>query len=511
MLPASLTQANAKLKAAAGREARLFLACRSATISRHQKRTTGREMETRAAQPNNEQARQAAVTLLRERYGERAATGSAIRQQHANTLTWIANEPPDAVVWPTTVEEVVDIVRLAAEHRVPIIAFGAGTSLEGHVNAPAGGIALDLARMNRILAVRPRDLDCTVEAGVTRRQLNEHLRDQGLFFPVDPGADEATLGGMAATRASGTNAVRYGTMRENVLNVTAVMADGSVVRTGARARKSAAGYDLTRLLIGSEGTLGIITEVTVRLYGVPETVVSAVCPFATTQGACDASIQAIALGLGVARIELLDGVQISAVNAYAKLQLQETPTLFVEFHGTEAATREQVATFEDIAREQGALEFSCAAEAEARRRLWQARHDAFWAVRTCWPGKTVLVTDVAVPISHLADCITETEADIQRSGLTAPIVGHVGDGNFHTIPIFDPENEREVTALRSFLDRLANRAIAVDGTCSGEHGIGEGKIALLEREMGSGVAVMRQVKRALDPLNILNPGKIFRL
>lgn len=511
MLPASLTQANAKLKAAAGREARLFLACRSATISRHQKHTTGREMETRAAQPNNEQARQAAVTLLRERYGERAATGSAIRQQHANTLTWIANEPPDAVVWPTTVEEVVDIVRLAAEHRVPIIAFGAGTSLEGHVNAPAGGIALDLARMNRILAVRPRDLDCTVEAGVTRRQLNEHLRDQGLFFPVDPGADEATLGGMAATRASGTNAVRYGTMRENVLNVTAVMADGSVVRTGARARKSAAGYDLTRLLIGSEGTLGIITEVTVRLYGVPETVVSAVCPFATTQGACDASIQAIALGLGVARIELLDGVQISAVNAYAKLQLQETPTLFVEFHGTEAATREQVATFEDIAREQGALEFSCAAEAEARRRLWQARHDAFWAVRTCWPGKTVLVTDVAVPISHLADCITETEADIQRSGLTAPIVGHVGDGNFHTIPIFDPENEREVTALRSFLDRLANRAIAVDGTCSGEHGIGEGKIALLEREMGSGVAVMRQVKRALDPLNILNPGKIFRL
>jgi D-lactate dehydrogenase (cytochrome) len=300
-------------------------------------------------------------------------------------------------------------------------------------------------------------------------------------------------------------------MRENVLNVTAVMADGSVVRTGARARKSAAGYDLTRLLIGSEGTLGIITEVTVRLYGVPETVVSAVCPFATTQGACDASIQAIALGLGVARIELLDGVQISAVNAYAKLQLQETPTLFVEFHGTAAATREQVATFEDIAREQGALEFSCAAEAEARRRLWQARHDAFWAVRTCWPGKTFLVTDVAVPISHLAECITETEADIQRSGLTAPIVGHVGDGNFHTIPIFDPENEREVTALRSFLDRLASRAIAMDGTCSGEHGIGEGKIALLEREMGSGVAVMRQVKRALDPLNILNPGKIFRL
>ncbi len=467
-------------------------------------------METHAAHPNAQQARQTAVALLRERYGERTATGEAIRQQHANTLTWIANEPPDAVVWPLTTEEVVDIVRLAAEHRVPVIAFGAGTSLEGHVNAPAGGIALDMGRMNSILAVRPRDLDCTVEAGVTRRQLNEHLRDQGLFFAVDPGAEEATLGGMAATRASGTTAVRYGTMRENVLNVTAVMADGSIVRTGGRARKSAAGYDLTRLLVGSEGTIGIITDVTVRLYGVPETVVSAVCPFATTQGACNASIQAIGLGLGVARIELLDGVQIGAVNAYSKLRLQETPTLFVEFHGTEAATKEQVSTFEEIAREEGALDFSWAAEPEARRRLWQARHDAFWAVRACWPGKTVLVTDVAVPISRLADCITETEADIHRMGLIAPIVGHVGDGNFHTIPVFDTGNEREVSALRGFLDRLANRAIAMDGTCSGEHGIGEGKIALLEREMGSGVDVMRQVKRALDPLNILNPGKIFR-
>ena len=319
-------------------------------------------METHAAHPNAEQARQTAVALLRERYGKRAATGEAIRQQHTNTLTWIANEPPDAVVWPLTTEEVVDIVRLAAEHRVPVIAFGAGTSLEGHVNAPAGGIALDMGRMNTILAVRPRDLDCTVEAGVTRRQLNEHLRDQGLFFAVDPGAEEATLGGMAATRASGTTAVRYGTMRENVLNVTAVMADGSIVRTGGRARKSAAGYDLTRLLVGSEGTIGIITDVTLRLYGVPETVVSAVCPFATTQGACNASIQAIGLGLGVARIELLDGVQIGAVNAYSKLQLQETPTLFVEFHGTEAATKEQVCTFEEIAREEGALEFSWAAD-----------------------------------------------------------------------------------------------------------------------------------------------------
>jgi len=468
-------------------------------------------METRVVQPNAGDARQSVVALLQKRFEERAATSEPVRQQHANTLTWIANEPPDIVVWPESAEEVADVVRLAAEHRVPVIAFGAGTSLEGHVNAPFGGIALDLGRMNRILAVRPGDLDCTVEAGVTRRQLNEHLRDQGLFFPVDPGTDEATVGGMAATRASGTNAVRYGTMRENVLNVTAVMADGIIVRTGGRARKSAAGYDLTRLLIGSEGTLGIITDVTVRLFGVPEMIVSAVCPFATTQGACNASIEAIALGLGVARIELLDGAQIGAANAYSNLRLQEMPTLFVEFHGTAVATKEQVGTFEEIAREQGAVEFFWATEHEARRQLWKARHDAFWAVRACWPGKTVLVTDVAVPISRLGDCITETEADIHRTGLIAPIVGHVGDGNFHTIPVFDPENEREVVALRGFLDRLADRAIAMDGTCSGEHGIGQGKISLLEREIGGGVDVMRHVKRALDPLNILNPGKIFHL
>lgn len=468
-------------------------------------------MATQVVQPNAKRERQAAVTLLRDRFGDRVATGEAARKQHANTLTWIANEPPDVVVWPMTTEEVVGIVQLAAEHRVPVIAFGAGTSLEGHVNAPAGGIALDLARMNRILAVRPRDLDCTVEAGVTRRQLNEHLRQEGFFFPVDPGTEEATLGGMAATRASGTNAVRYGTMRENVLNVTAVMADGSIVCTSGRARKSAAGYDLTRLLVGSEGTLGIITDVTVRLYGVPETIVSAVCPFATTQGACDASIEAIALGLGVARIELLDGVQISAANAYSKLTLKETPTLFVELHGTAAATKEQVSTFEEIARNNGALEFSWAVEQEERRKLWKARHDAFWAVRANWPGKAVLVTDVAVPISRLAQCITETEADIRRCGLLAPIVGHVGDGNFHTIPVFDPDDEQEVAALCGYFERLADRAIAMDGSCSGEHGIGEGKIALLEREMGNGVEIMRQVKRALDPLNILNPGKIFRL
>jgi len=451
------------------------------------------------------------IASLRDIFGARLATGEAMRRQHANTLTWIANEPPDAVVWPETTREVADVVRLAGTHRVPVIPFGAGTSLEGHVNAPCGGIALDLQRMNRIIAVRARDLDCTVEAGVTRRQLNQHLRDEGLFFPVDPGAEEATLGGMAATRASGTNAVRYGTMRENVLNVTAVMADGSIVKTGGRARKSAAGYDLTRLLVGSEGTLAIITELSLRLAAIPESIVAAVCPFATIDGACNASIQVIQLGLGVARIELLDAAQIGAVNVHSKLALEEAPTLFVELNGTPASTREQVAAFEEIARACGALDFAWAADADARRRLWQARHDAFWSVGTRWPGKSVLVTDVAVPISRLAECITETEADIRRSGLVAPIVGHVGDGNFHTIPVFDPSNLREVATLRGFLARLSQRAIAMEGTCSGEHGIGQGKIDALKREMGTGVEVMRQIKRGLDPLNILNPGKIFTL
>jgi len=316
---------------------------------------------------------------------------------------------------------------------------------------------------------------------------------------------------MAATRASGTNAVRYGTMRDNVVSVTAVMADGSIVKTGNRARKSAAGYDLTRLLVGSEGTLGIITELTLRLSARPESIVAAVCPFPSIEAACNASIDVIQLGLGVARLELLDGVQISAVNAHSKLGLREVPTLFVELHGTAAATREQVRAFEEIATARAALDFAWAEHPDERRCLWQARHDAFWSVGTRWPGKSVLVTDVAVPISELARCIAETEADIRRSGLTAPIVGHVGDGNFHTIPVFDPTDADEVAALRGFLDRLAERAIAMDGTCSGEHGIGQGKIELLERELGAGVDVMRQIKRALDPQGILNPGKIFRL
>jgi D-lactate dehydrogenase (cytochrome) len=454
-------------------------------------------------------AAEGAISRLRERFPGRVETGAAIRRQHANTLTWIANEPPDAVVWPETTEEVSSAVRIAAEHRCPVIAFGAGTSLEGHVNAPAGGISLDMSRMDRIIAVNARDHDCVAEAGLTRAKLNQSLRASGLFFAVDPGAGEATLGGMAATRASGTNAVRYGTMRDNVISVVAVMADGAIVRTGGRARKSAAGFDLTRLLIGSEGTLGIMTELTLRLHPVPVSVVAAVAPFASIEGACNATIEAVEGGLGLARIELLDALQIHAVNSHAKLALEEAPTLFLEFHGSPATTAEQVDAFGEIARSHGALRFEWAESDQERRRLWAARHDAYWAVRAAWPGKTTLVTDVCVPVSRLAECVRDTVADIQRSGLIAPILGHVGDGNFHAIPVFDETNTEEALAVRGFLDRLVTRALAMEGTCTGEHGIGQGKIACLERELGAGVGVMRHIKRALDPLGILNPGKIF--
>jgi D-lactate dehydrogenase (cytochrome) len=461
------------------------------------------------AEMHRKSATAAAIGKLRERCPGRVDTGVEARRQHANTTTWIANEPPDAVVWATDTADVAAIVAIAAEHRVPVIAFGAGTSLEGQVNAPLGGISLDMSRMDRIPAVNTRDLDCVVEAGVTRRQLDVHLRDTGLFFPVDPGAEEATLGGMAATRASGTTTVRYGTMRDNVVNLTAVMADGSIMRTGGRARKSAAGFDLARLLIGSEGTLGIITELTLRLYPVPGSIVAAVCPFASLEGACNATIEAIETGLAPARIELLDAVQIRAVNIHSKLALEEAPTLFVELHGTSVATREAAEAFGEIARGHGALSFAWAEGHEERRRLWGARHDAYWAVRTVWQGKTVLATDVCVPISRLADCVTETMDDIRRSGLTAPIVGHVGDGNFHAIPVFDAGNAQEVAAVRAFLERLVERALAMDGTSTGEHGIGQGKVGFLARELGPGVEVMRAIKRALDPLGILNPGKIF--
>ncbi|KAB2913581.1 MAG: FAD-binding protein [Hyphomicrobiaceae bacterium] len=451
----------------------------------------------------------AAIAALRQRFGGRLQTGAEIRRQHANVITWIPNQPPDAVVWVESTEEVRHVVDVARTRGVPIVPFGAGTSLEGHINAPHGGLSLDFSRMNRILGVNERDLDCVVEPGVSRRQLNDHLRDMGLFFPIDPGAEEATIGGMASTRASGTTAVRYGTMRENVLNVTAVMADGSLVKTAQRARKSAAGYDLTRLMVGAEGTLGLITELTVRLYGIPDRIVAAVCPFRTLEGACNAVIQAIQLGLGAARMEIMDTIAVRAVNNHSKLSLDEKPTLFLEFHGTEAGTRDQVETFRQIAECEGAIRFDWAERPEDRSRLWRARHDAYWAVKTTWPGRDTLATDVCVPISRLAECLLETEADIRSLGLIAPIVGHAGDGNFHAQPMVDRSNPREMVALDTFLDRLARRAIALEGTCTGEHGIGQGKMKYLKAELGEGVAVMRAIKAAVDPLNIFNPGKIL--
>jgi D-lactate dehydrogenase (cytochrome) len=447
-----------------------------------------------AARPFSEESKRSLFPRLAARFGDRFSTGLSLREQHANTLTWIKCEPPDAVVFAETTAEVAEVVKLCAEARVPVIPFGTGTSLEGHTNAPFGGVSLDLSRMNRIVAVHEADLDCVVEPGVTRKALNEQLRDLGLFFAIDPGAD-ASLGGMAATRASGTNAVRYGTMRDNVLNLTAVMADGSVLKTGNRARKSASGYDLTRLLIGSEGTLGVITELTLKLHGIPETILSAVCAFASIEGACNATITAMQMGLPLARIELADAVQIRACNAYSRLALAEAPTLFLEFHGSPAGAREQVETFAGIAAAEGGGEFRWAERPEDRTKLWQARHDAYWAVRGLRPNADVVTTDVCVPISALAACVGETRDDIEQTGLLAPIVGHVGDGNFHVMPLFDAGSAKERQAVQGFLDRLIERALRMEGTCSGEHGIGQGKIRYLAQEHGTGLEAMLAIKR----------------
>ncbi|MEM7398570.1 MAG: FAD-linked oxidase C-terminal domain-containing protein [Pseudomonadota bacterium] len=456
------------------------------------------------------EAKEALFSRFSALFGDRFSRSEALRDQHANTLTWLKIQAPDAVLFAETTEEVSHAVAACASAGVPVIPFGVGTSLEGQLNAPFGGLSLDVSRMNRVLSVQSQDLDCTVQAGVTRKQLNEHLRDTGLFFPVDPGAD-ASLGGMAATRASGTNAVRYGTMRDAVLGLTAVLADGQIVKTGGRARKSAAGYDLTRLLVGSEGTLGVITELTLKLFGIPETILAGVSTFRTLEGACNATIAALQMGLPLARIELLDEVQVRGCNAYSKLSLPEQPTLFVEFHGSEAGAREQVEIFSEIAQGEGGGALEWAARPEDRSRLWQARHDAYWAAKDLRPGTDLIATDVCVPISALAACVTETKQDIERLGLIAPIVGHVGDGNFHVMPLIDATSAEELDHAREFLDRLAERALRYEGTCTGEHGVGQGKIRYLVEEHGAGVDVMIALKKALDPLNILNPGKIFAL
>ncbi len=460
-----------------------------------------------SAMPRNESGIETAVGILKQRFGDQLQTGAAIREQHGHTTTWIENQSPDAVVFPHSTEDVSEIVKTCAAHQVPVIPFGTGTSLEGHVNAPAGGISVDLTEMNRVLAVNAADLDCVVEPGVTREDLNTHLRDKGLFFPIDPGAN-ASLGGMAATRASGTNAVRYGTMKDNVLSLEAVMPDGQIIRTGNRARKSSAGYDLARLLIGAEGTLGIITELTLRLHGIPEAISSARCSFPTIDAACQAVIMTIQYGIPVARIELLDEMSVRAANAYSGLALPETPLLLLEFHGSVTGAAEQAETFGQIAQEFGGADFAATSTTEERNKLWQARHDMYWACLQLRPGAQGISTDVCVPISRLAEAVTAAQGKAAELGLIAPIVGHVGDGNFHTLPLIDMQNADEIAKADEFVGWLNDLAISMEGTCTGEHGIGQGKRPYLLKELGAATRYMTAIKAALDPHNIMNPGKI---
>lgn len=459
--------------------------------------------------PRNDSGIETALSILKQRFGEKLQTGHAVREQHGHTTTWIATQAPDGVVWPQNTAETVEIVKICADHNVPIIGFGTGTSLEGHLNAPAGGISVDFSDMNQILDVHSQDLDVVVQPGVTREQLNTHLRDQGLFFPIDPGAN-ASLGGMAATRASGTNAVRYGTMKDNILGLQAILPNGEVIRTARRAKKTSAGYDLTRLMIGSEGTLGLITELTVKLYGIPEAMSSARCSFPSIEAATQAVMATIQYGIPVARIELLDPISVRAVNAYSKLDLPEAPLLLLEFHGSTNSVAEQAELFGQIAEEFDSTGFDWTTSPEERTRLWQARHDLYWASSGIRPGAKSLATDVCVPISRLADCTGAAAAKAEELGLIAPMVGHVGDGNFHVSPLIDMDDPREVAAAKEFTAWLAELAISMDGTCTGEHGIGQGKQPYLISELGSStVDAMRAIKSALDPKGIMNPGKIF--
>jgi D-lactate dehydrogenase (cytochrome) len=430
-----------------------------------------------------------------------------VREHHGKDQTWNPSAPPDAVAFVQSTEEVQAVVQCCAKHKIPIIPFGAGSSLEGHFTAPHGGISIDLSGMNKILEVNSEDMDVRVQAGVTRKQLNVELRDQGLHFPIDPGAD-ATIGGMTATRASGTNAVRYGTMKDNVMSLTVVMANGDVVRTGTRARKSSAGYDLTRLMVGSEGTLGVITEIGLKVHGIPEAIKAGVVSFPSIEDCCNTAIQTIQMGIPIARIELVDIEHIKAINAYSKLMLAEAPTLFVEFVGTQVGVAEQAEMFASIAHDFGAGEFNWATQEEARTKLWQARHDAFWATKSLMPGKEEsIATDVCVPISRLAECVVETQKDLEENKIYGPIIGHVGDGNFHVVLFCDRSDPNEVARVKGVYGRMIKRALAMGGTCTGEHGIGSGKREYLALEHGNGLDVMRAIKLALDPLNIMNPGK----
>ncbi|MGV3569918.1 MAG: FAD-binding oxidoreductase [Ramlibacter sp.] len=450
---------------------------------------------------------QAAIARLAPAFGERLSVSQALREQHGKDTTFHPAIPPDAVVFPESVDEVQFILKTCFELRVPVVPFGTGTSCEGHIAALHGGICVDTSRLQQVRAIRPQDLDATVEAGVTRKELNAHLRGTGLHFPIDPGAD-ASIGGMVSTRASGTNAVRYGTMREQVLSLEVVLPDGTLVQTGGRARKSAAGYDLTHLFVGSEGTLGIVTAVTLKLHALPEHIAAATCSFASLQQAVQAVMQTIQCGVPIGRVELLDDVQIEAVNRYSKMDLAVAPTLIFEFHGSRGAVEDQIETVREIAQANGAAAFEWAERPEDRSRLWQARHDIWWANMALRPGAQGLPTDVCVPISELARNIEAAKDDVLRAGLIAPICGHVGDGNFHLCFMVDPADADEMRRVEEVNRRMIERALACAGTCTGEHGIGYGKIGFLRQEAGAAFALHQTVKRAFDPRGIMNPGKV---
>ena len=447
----------------------------------------------------------AELALLLE---DRLTTSKAIRDHHSQDESFHPPSAPDAVAFPNDIEEVSQIVKVCAKHMMPVIPFGTGTALEGGVNAIYGGLCIDMSAMNNIIRVNAQDMDCTVQAGVTRRELNEYLRDTGLFFPVDPGAN-ASIGGMVATRASGTNAVRYGTMREAVLSLTVVTSDGSIVKTSTRARKSAAGYDLTRLFGGSEGTLGVVCEVTLKLHAIPESIAAAVCGFDSLQGAIDCVIETIQMGIPIARIELLDEAAIKTINDHSDLGYAHTPHLFLEFHGTDLSVKEQAATVQELAVELGGNDFQWALKTEERTKLWRARHDFAYAALAQRPGSKILSTDVCVPISRLTECILQTKQDIESTGMNMPIIGHVGDGNFHVALSVFPEDPQEMQLVDDFNKRLINRALQMEGTCTGEHGIGLGKKEYLVQELPQAINLMKLIKTALDPLNIMNPGKVL--
>ncbi len=452
---------------------------------------------------------ESAIAALEPEFGERLSRADAVREQHSHDEAWHKAHMPDAVIWPRSTEEVSLIARTCNEHGCPIIAWGAGTSLEGHVIPVRGGITLDFTQMDKVLAINPEDMDVVVQPGITRKRLNEELRETGLFFPIDPGAD-ATIGGMTATRASGTCAVRYGTMREAVLALEVVLADGRVIRTGSRAKKSAAGYDLTKLLVGSEGTLGIVTEITLRLHGVPEQISAAICTFPSTEDAVNTVIQTIQMGVPVARMEYLDGLSIRAVNFYSNYSMQEKPTLFMEFHGTENGVAEQVELVGALAEEHGGSDFQWATKAEERNRLWAARHNFYYGLKAMLPGKEGFTTDACVPISRLAECIDETEKDSADSPLFCSIIGHVGDGNFHASIMIDPESEDDQIEALRLSERLTERTLKMGGTISGEHGVGVGKRKFMALEHGQDAwGLMGSIKQTLDPSGILNPGKML--